>query len=313
MTKRLTDSARAVLLALLGSLALSGCGSSTPDAACTSGGESYCAWLSRCVPVTLNVVWGDMATCVARVKLSCMEQFLSGSNSKPEDVTGCGRAFEAQSCSGATAPDLVKECQPKPGSRASGTACGNDWQCQSTFCKKSGGQACGTCATRIKVGESCESGCELGLVCAQTSLTERRCVVPGAAGASCYSSEACSGSLTCESRVCTEPTYLGAGMACDPARSKCDYRQGLFCNTTTRVCAQAKYAKPGEACGTQPDGTLAVCTGGASCPDGLGTNKVCVAPAMDGGTCNPTMDVGCISPASCSSNVCKLPDTAACM
>lgn len=310
--RRLHRCARAFLLALLvpGCLSLGGCGSVSPEAACTSGSESYCAWLSRCIPVSLNVVWGDTATCVARLKLSCMDQFLTGSNAKSDDIVACGKAIEAQTCDAPTV-DQVSACQPKPGTRANGAACGNDWQCQSTYCKKSGSQACGTCAIRAKVGEICDGGCEFGLTCAQTSLTERRCVVPGGAGASCLTAMVCQSPLVCESGVCTQPTYLTAGMACDPTRSKCDARQGLYCNSTTRVCAQAKYAKAGEMCGTQADGTLTVCTGGSTCPS-FGTGKVCVAPAMDGAACNPSMNVGCINPASCSSGVCKLPDTAAC-
>jgi hypothetical protein len=306
-------SVRALVIALVCVASGTGCSSQTPDAACASGAETYCAWLGRCVPSSLNVVWGDAATCAARIKLSCMDQFLSGSNASPDDIGACASAVAAQSCNAPVGPVEGSECLPKPGSRANGAGCGSDWQCQSTYCKKSGGQTCGTCAVRAKIGELCDGSCEFGATCAQVSLAERRCVVPGGVGASCATSMVCQSGLSCEGGVCTQPTYLSAGMACEPARSRCDGRMGLYCNSMTRVCAQVKYASPGEACGTQSDGTLAICSGGASCPTGLAANKVCIAAAKDGEACNLNMNIGCQQPASCINNVCKLPDAAACM
>lgn len=300
---------RALVVGLLCVLGGGGC-SESPDAACAGGAEASCAWIERCNPFSLRTLYGDVATCAARIKLSCLEQFVPGSNAGPGDIAACAAAVSALSCDGE--PGEGRECQPKPGTRADGAACGNDWQCQSTFCKKSGGQGCGSCAARVKIGELCGGGgCEFGATCAPTSLTERRCVVPTGEGSICVSGF-CQSGLFCDGGVCRKPMYLGAGAACDPMQSSCDFQQGLYCHATMKVCTQVKYAGGGEACGGQQDGTLTLCGGGAQCPNPP-TSPICVAPAKDGEACNLSMNLGCLQPAVCRNNVCTLPDPGACL
>lgn len=304
------DFVRALVFAFLAVLGGTGC-SQTADSACAGGAEASCAWLERCNPVSLRTLFGDRETCAARTRISCLEQFLPGSNAGPEDIVACTGAVSALSCDGL--PGEGRECHPKPGARGSGTACGNDWQCQSTFCKKSGDKPCGSCAARAKIGELCDgSGCEFGATCAPTSLTERRCVVPTGEGSICVSGF-CQSGLFCNGGVCTKPMFLGVGTACDPTRPWCDPHQGLYCHAATRVCTQVKYPGPGEACGDQQDGTIALCSAGSQCPAGMPTNPLCIAPAKDGEACNLSMNLSCLQPAVCRNSVCTVPDPGACM
>lgn len=303
--------ARALVFTLMCLLGGSGCSGQTPDSACAGGAEASCAWLERCNPFSLRTLYGDVATCAARTKLSCLEQFVPGSSAGPEDIALCAGAVSALSCDGQ--PGEGRECQPKPGARANGAGCGNDWQCQSTFCKKSGGQSCGSCAVRAKIGELCDgTGCESGSTCVPTSLTERRCTVPPGEGSICFSGF-CQSGLVCNG-VCTKPMRLAAGARCDVrGASKCDERQGLYCQFIPGVCMASKYAGPGEACGAQQDQSLLVCTGGAVCPAGVQANPSCIAPAKDGEACDLSKNLGCLQPAICRNSVCTLPDPGACM
>lgn len=313
MPRKRTDwnCTRALVLTLLGLFGGSGCSGQTPDAACSAGAEASCTWLDRCVPVSLRTLYGDVATCVLRTRLSCLDQFLPGSNAAPQDIGACTAAVSALSCD--ELPGAGRECLPKPGARAVGAACGSDWQCQSTFCKKSGDKTCGSCAARAKIGELCDgAGCEFGSTCVPTSLTERRCVVPTGEGSLCASG-VCASGLVCDGGVCTRPAYLGAGSTCDPMRPACDARKGLFCHATTRLCTVVKYPGAGEACGGQQDGSLALCSAGSLCPGGTAGSPVCIGPAKDGEACDLSMNLGCLQPAVCRSGVCTVPDLGTCL
>ena len=102
----------------------------------------------------------------------------------------------------------------------------------------------------------------------------------------------------------------GPGQAC-LRQADCDLTQGLFCNGATGgVCQMIQYANAGQACGisTNPINFTA-CTASSTCS--MQTGGTCVAPAADGASCG-TGNVSCTPPATCTNNVCTIPDFTSC-
>jgi hypothetical protein len=177
----------------------------------------------------------------------------------------------------------------------------------STYCKKPPTDVCGVCSARAAAGAACDTDadCAYKLVCGA-----QVCVAPGAVGDSCDASHPCAVPTVCKASQCTAP--MGAGMTCDPVIKDCDATQGLYCGTTTRVCALASFAAAGEPCGLV-NGAYTACAGGGHCRLGAGTVMgTCLAPAADGAACDTTTGPNCMAPAQCVSSVCKLPNAASC-
>lgn len=315
---------RAFVFVLVGLLGAPGCSGGTPDSACAEQAEADCAWQERCVRTALHHIYGDHATCVERTKLSCLAQFLPDSSAAPRDIEECAGAVQATSCYGGLWNN--RACWPKPGARALGAACVSDWQCQSTFCRKSGDKSCGSCVARVEIGERCSNntgcayrepcdnaGCVFGTACGSTSLMEieTRCIEPGGEGAPCVFGR-CQPGFVCEGGVCRTPMFMGTGEACDPMTSRCDGRQGEYCDATLRVCTAAKVLKSGEACSLLVDGGLASCGGSSRCQTGVPPMPRCVGPAKDGEACDPSKDISCMTPAVCHNGVCTPPGAGSC-
>ena len=289
-------------------------GGPSADAACSALGEAYCAKLGDCAKVLVDVIWGDVVACRARLKAACLTTLSSsGVHETPAMTSSCARDLGAASCASVLAKDVVASCVPAPGDVVDGKACGDDEQCKSGFCATPAGSICGTCAPQPKPGDSCVSGqCGRALECVSGS-----CRKPGKLGEACdKTSQPCEAGLSCFSGKCVAGGKAGA--SCDTNEStapSCDGTAGVFCSPT-HVCQTLKEGRPGDACGYDvASGSFTICTAAATCRTGAGgLTGTCIAAAADGAACNADGKTGpgCTSPAKCVAGVCKLPDPSSC-
>ena len=289
---------------------LTGCGSSvTPDKACTDAAAQLCTQLQNCAAPLVTTQYGDVATCQARAKLTCLPALMAPMTSaNPDKLDQCATATSMLTCNQLFTRDTPEICKPLPGKLADGSACGDDGQCTSTYCKKPANEVCGVCGARAAAGGACalDADCDYKLTCAMSV-----CVAPGAVGASCDGGHPCAPPNVCKAALCTAP--VGAGMACDPVVKDCDATKGLYCDPTTRVCALATFAAAGAPCG-YVNGAFVGCAAAGHCK--LATASLmgtCLAAAADGAACDITNGPECTAPAQCIGSVCKLPNPAACM
>lgn len=300
-------------LLLVGLLSTAMCGARNPDDACQQAAKDYCDYATRCTGQLVSILYDTLDTCVARIALGCKGSFFPmGSTSTPSNVTDCGEAVAQASCTQSITS--ITACDPPAGTFVAGQACREDAQCQTTFCKRAG-SGCGVCAVRAKIGESCAAtACERGLPCVPGSQGQATCSAPLAVGAACPTGTGCQASLSCINKVCTQVTYLDLGAACGAnGQMPCDPAKGLNCNPVSKVCQAVKLVGAGEPCGTDATGQYSACRAAGSCKITQGSNMGnCVAAAGDGQPCNPSMGVGCLSPASCQNSICTLPSTLSC-
>lgn len=283
-----------------------------PEQACPALIKAYCAKATECLPFDQTLSFPDAATCESRINLTCPQLAKAmGSSVTGDDLQACAAKFSTISCSdylSLTSP--VQVCGFKPGTRADGSACGEDVQCQSLYCKKDTGMDCGKCTALGKAGSVCTitSDCDKGLKCVGAAGA-RQCTAYLAMGASCstaMNSPSCHPTLACRNGVCATPAKLGE--TCSPTTQDCDKLAGLTCPVAAK-CVSYATAQLGGACGQQGS-TFVLCTGGTWCDS---VSKKCMAPAMDGMACNDVSGPKCQAPANCRSSVCKIPDAATCM
>jgi hypothetical protein len=289
----------------------------TIDEACNQYATSVCNALGTCGSLALQLFYGDNATCVTRQTLSCTtDQMASGINRTTTTIVTCAQEVSGASCTDVLAQNFPSACQVTPGTVPNGGSCGSSWQCQSTHCEKPGA-ACGTCTARQPASGSCTSddGCNVGLVCAN-----KKCVVPGGAGAPCDDNNSpCRGDLYCSgtgtgpgNRTCA--TLVEVGGSCADNSSACDLTNGAGCNPITKTCALVAIAKGGEPCGIV-SGTLTLCVEGDACPNLTAANptSVCASPAEDGAACGTAAPGhNCTPPATCQMTLCRLPSADSC-
>ena len=283
----------------------------TVSQACADFASSGCKKLQTCAPFLVQLVYGDEATCTARVSLECPGALMaSGTTVMSAGFEACVQARDAMSCTDFLSNQTAPACRLS-GSLPVGAPCAAGEQCSSAYCNILVSGACGVCATRSPVGGACltDSDCELsGLACSFGS-----CVPLGAVGAACDIANPCEGVLFCSAAGTCTPR-LTAGTACDPAGDpSCDSTIGLYCDPTTNVCTQAQIASAGGACGAPAAGALTVCAGRGFCQldDGslVGT---CEAAALEGAACDAVNGPNCLPPASCLFGVCTSIDPASC-
>jgi hypothetical protein len=280
-------------------------GNATAAEACAALGASVCAKVNECSQFLLELTYGDIATCEARIALGCPSVFDSlGSTTTPDDMAACAEAYSTVSCNDLYGRKLPPGCTFPPGTQANGMACGREVQCASGHCSNEG-ELCGVCAAPLAVGGACKSSndCEPSLFCAQG-----KCAVAGDVGATCDAAAPCITGIPCSGGKCVEP--LGPGQTCDMAAPNCDTLQGLGCNMMG-ICQKVKLAGPGEACGLQGTDYIA-CKGGGFCKTMMNGAGTCVAPAADGAACDEVMGPRCLPGARCSSGKCVLADGSSC-
>ncbi len=254
-----------------------------PAAACAEAADAVCGQLEACSPFGLAAIYGDLATCKSRVALGCLPAFgAPGSSATTARTVQCAQALRQLSCEVVKTGDYGPACAAVPGALADGAACGDDSQCQSTFCARASTSLCGTCSPKSTEGGPCEDGaCSSGLSCPTGAST---CIkpVPGEVGDAC--------------------TY----------QEQCDLAEGIVCDTAaSKECIQVSVASgTGEACGLTMTGFV-LCRASGACSGIFG--GTCSAAAADGAACSAS-DTGpkCLSPARCVEGTCALPDPASC-
>jgi hypothetical protein len=285
-------------------------GAITAEQGCAQEARAFCDALNGCAATWMKLLYGDLTTCISRASLSCMDdQSVTGTSRTPADLAACAQAVATASCPDLVAAKLPAACTIKPGAAINGTACGSDWQCQSTYCSKRG--QCGVCGPRAAAGGTCtvDGGCQPGLVCANS-----KCVTPGLSGATCdTTNQPCAGGLYCgKDGKCA--AKLGAGAPCaDLPDGACDIIQGLGCSGKTHTCEVIGVAKGGEAC-FLVNGVFTVCVGLNPCRNvNAQLAGVCASPAGDGEACGPGLDeLKCVAPATCEAGLCRLPSAPSC-
>jgi hypothetical protein len=262
---------------------------STPEAIASAD----CERIAACLPVSLQIVYGDEATCRTRQTLTAAS---SAALAGAPDVRACAEALRAMSCEAYVNQHGAPPACRFTGAVGNGSACGSDWQCVSSFCPLV--DTCGTCADAPGAGEPCALGrCAPGLAC-----SSERCVAPGKTGAPCAGADDCEQTLSCVSGACVARAPLGAACGIDQPECATD----LYCGGGN-VCKVPKLAALGEACGAI-SGELVFCKGGYCKGGPMGT---CAPFTADGQACGTGVDT-CQPPASCVDGTCKVPDPAAC-
>jgi hypothetical protein len=289
-------------------LLLASCGSDAlaPDVACNDFVNALCSQLQNCGAPLVKITYGDEATCELRLKPSCLSTLKDpGTTLTTDRLDSCAKQLMAQTCTAIFNHVVPDACKPTAGSLADGTACGDDNQCKSAYCKKAASSTCGVCGAK---SSSCvvDGDCDSASVCAANGT----CVQRGAMGAACSANMPCAYGLSCDNLACA--TAPGAGQACkaDLMGGNCDKTQGLFC-TAGMVCQAAGYANAGQPCGFT-GGNIVLCTAGSKCSATGLQAGTCIAPAADGAACNDTNGPTCEAPASCQNSVCTVADTSTC-
>ena len=280
------------------------------DTACTDASTAYCNAVNTCAPFLLEYVYGDLATCQTRFKLGCSPTLAANGTSRTAaELDACARAATAATCNDLFTGNIAA-CNAVPGTLANGIACVDSNQCTSAYCNRGAG-ACGACAPTPALGDKCNGDCGTSGFQCDTNV----CVSYAALGGSCDgNTHKCTPGLYCNPTTAMCATPLGAGTTCDPNTKNppCDLLHGLFCNPLSKVCTQVKFAGPNEACGyVAPD--FVACSGAGICKMATGAFMGhCLGAAADGAACDPVNGPGCLSPAVCSSGLCRLSDPSSC-
>jgi hypothetical protein len=296
----------------LACLIFSACGDDvTADQGCTSFAQGFCGKIDQCAHPIIATQYGDVATCVTRQKLNCLNGLKApGTTVTPAKAQSCGNAAGSTSCTDIFNHNLPAACHGDPGKLVDGTVCSQDGQCQSTYCKKANSSdACGACGERSASGGPCSRAedCQYNLACG----ANMQCTAWVGSGGTCDANHPCSTPLLCRGGTCAMPAGSGQPCVRTVQGDNCDLTQGLFCNgAMTGTCQMLQYANAGQACGLSANPVnFTACTASSTCS--ANTNGTCVAPGADGAACG-TGNVGCTPPANCVNRVCTLPDYTGC-
>ena len=300
-------------ISLVMALVAAGCGSSvSPDKACTDLAAAFCTEISNCAQPLITLGYGDVATCQARLKLSCLPSLMAPSTSAtPDKLDSCATALNGASCDALFTRQTPAACVPDAGKLANGNACGDDAQCMSKYCKKAANQVCGVCGDKSAAGGSCalDADCQDQLKCVNMT-----CVAYVAVGGACDATHPCAQPNVCKNAVCAVPQE--AGQSCTPGSGgdifgDCNQTKGLACSPTARTCAPVMLAGAGQACGFINMAFVGCAAAGHCKLNGImGT---CLQAAADGAACDTTNGPDCEPPAQCVNGACKLPNPASCM
>lgn len=290
-----------------GTQGAAGTPATSPEEACKAFCDATCSRGAACNPLGVKGPFGDAATCSARLQIPCLAVLaLPKSGTTPASLLSCASAYQSASCQEILSGKLPAACDV-PGELANGSACGDDWQCQSTQCFFDAGKECGVCKARLPVGGACSAtgDCERGLRCSSAKI----CVAFKQAGETCDTDNLCAPGLSCYgptgAKKCGVAPELG--QKCDPAgvaaAPGCTPASGALCNATSKVCQALKTVSKGEPC------------------DASAGPVVCVASSCQGGTCQALTADGekcgtglapCQPPARCSGGRCVLVDPSKC-
>jgi hypothetical protein len=264
----------------------------------------YCEKLNMCSSFYLQVGFGDVATCAARLKIECLDSLgAPGTGATAQAWSACFEATGQASCDQFLGIGLAA-CDFK-GSLARGAACGTGAQCQSGYCAKREGQGCGTCQPRAAVGGACQSeeACDFGLYC---NSFNNRCVKPGQVGDACNDeTRICLDTLSCKNSRCAAAALEGQRCVDD---FSCSFPAGLYCGAGN-LCTKFRIATTGQACGLERQRPTWCAAAGQCLPNETAGTCRSVTES-DGKACRTDLD--CFEPATCVNRVCRLPNSASC-
>jgi hypothetical protein len=290
-----------------------------PAAACTELAQAKCAKRAACTDGADNTTdYGDLATCVTRLSLSCTAAFGGpGAQSTVATNEACVNQLASLSCADYLAANYGAPCRT-PGPGALGTACSSNSDCATYFCSNIRFSECGTCAEPPAAGSSCvTTNCGAGQSCVWSDAVVDVCEPEVAIGGTCGEGAApgCAADLYCarDEGAPTGTCYpaletIGAGCySANPMNVGCDTTKGLGCTGTgpDYVCAAIHYVGDGMPCGNLADGSVARCAGGTCYTAGgpftstANPTGTCKALAADGAPCDTASGPGCMGPARC--------------
>jgi hypothetical protein len=250
--------------------------------ACAALSAALCGKAEACTPFATGLFFGSRATCEQRLALECLPRLAApGTSATPAKISSCADSLAAHPCAAFAGGDLGSACAPQAGSLPAGAACGDDWQCSSTFCARAPDAVCGVCAPTTRAGGPCvRSACSAGTVCPM-------------------------GKSTC---VALEPGQVGA--ACT-VQEQCDVGNGVGCSPVTSRCIRLVLASAGT-CGVDLAGSMySACRASGTCSGLLA--GTCSMAAPDGAACSTaTTGPSCLPPARCVAGRCTLPDPRSC-
>ncbi len=280
-----------------------GSGEVTLDAACKSLTAAICGRIDTCYPFLLELGYGDVATCEARVAPQCLATpDLAGAKVGPAEIQACAGSYASQTCAdwlGGVVPDGCDIA----GDKADGATCAAGSQCKSGTCKNGPEGTCGACITPLAAGAACDAAtdvCEAGLFCDTSS----KCAAKAASGAPCAPPDKpCESDLSCNNDVCGPPLAEGANCA---GGQTCDFGVGLFCSPLTDKCEKVVLVDLGAKCGfDQASGEIRACKADLECD---GQQSVCIAKLKEGDACTIDPESGasrCASGFQCIAGKCS--------
>ncbi|HZS38691.1 MAG TPA: hypothetical protein VFF06_17790 [Polyangia bacterium] len=288
---------------------IAGCGTggTSVDKACTDLATARCNKRQSCSNgARITRDYGDMATCLTREKLGCVNALAAPSTgNSPDREETCAAAYPAQDCADFFIGNPPAVCV-NTGLLANGASCSFNGQCMSSYCVGDKNAQCGTCGDEPAQGASCSNDfCARGQFCDANTTT---CVTGGTAGSACNRTAPCNPGFLCVGATMAmmgtcQAAATTAGATCDPLQRTapgCDANLGLSCNTMTKTCSAISYVGDGQPCGVLASGAAAGCAGGGQCIIATGsTMGTCKAPAADGAACDTALGPPCLAPSRC--------------
>jgi len=299
---------------LLAAIAAAACGKATitADEACSDLATVGCMKQATCTNgFGTGRVYGDMTTCLARQKESCLNALAApAQGNSPALVEKCVADYATYSCSDFGDNNPPADCAPV-GARALDGACTFNGQCASGFCAKTKDTVCGTCAPAPAAGDSCAaSNCGHDEICV-TDTSGSLCQIRGTLNSTCSNANPCGTGLSCVGSTATasgtcQNALTTVGAACGGTMPGCDNNIGLHCDGpagTGKTCMTTALVGDGMPCGTMGDGSFVQCQqGDCYTATGLitgGQQGTCKADASDGAACDTNLGPGCTPPARC--------------
>ncbi len=257
-----------------------GCGDEvpTPMQACADLAGAHCSKLKACDAMLFQVVFRDDADCASGLSSQCSRAIAApDAKTTAAETAACAHALPTASCDQFVADD-IEACRTSPGARPAGAPCGGWSQCTSHSCTFISSEGCGRCRSAGAVDGACASAtdCRGALEC-----KDGRCRNVKGLGSSCAVTSDCPGFLACIDRRCARVFPPPNGL-------------------------EAVLAGPGDRCGAQAGGVVALCRGGLTCSGGT-----CMPSLVVGATCSPS-GVACDSPSYCLVGTCQVPDPLLC-
>jgi len=271
----------------------------------------------------------EVARLRARFEQICQSGMaLPGSGLTDGTLEACARAVKSAGC----AAPLPAACNIT-GTLQAGTACNQDFQCQSGGCFQSltpgeagASDSCATCLPISKLGQPCTTVCPPGATCDHSMATPTcvrvvledagakcdgqamqcgaglyctssgACAVLPAAGQPCTTNGLCAAPANCVGATCEAPGAAGSTCEVDLTCAA-----GLGCGAATQTCGSVTWASAGQPCGD-----LVRCLVG-------GCNGVCPTVIADGHACKAgDTSSTCDALAQCQGGTCVRQDSQVC-